>query len=321
MERERRAEDVGAPDSGVPHRPRFQLAGVLFVATALSMFLAGGLYGRSDSEEPLTTAMTQRGWRFAVPLLAILLAHEFGHYIAARVHRVPVSLPYFIPVPFIAPFGTMGAIIAMPDRIRSRRALFDIGAAGPLAGLVVTVPVLLVGLATSKVTENQLPYVLEGQSLFYWAAKRVILGPLAEGFDVQMNETAFAGWAGLFVTAINLIPVGQLDGGHIAYALFGPKQDRYARFLHLGLLGVFGYNVAKFVIPAILDGTSLGTAISNSTFYLLWFALLGVLRRQTGVNHPPTDDHALPTSRKIGAWACLALFLLLFMPTPFAVYE
>jgi membrane-associated protease RseP (regulator of RpoE activity) len=262
-----------------------------------------------------------RGWRFAVPLLAILLAHEFGHYVAARLHRVRVSLPYFIPVPFIAPFGTMGAIIAMPDRIRSRRALFDIGAAGPLAGLVVTLPVLVIGLSTSEVTRNELPYVLEGQSLFYWAMKRVVLGPLDEGFDVQMNETAFAGWAGLFVTAINLIPVGQLDGGHIAYALFGTKQDRYARLLHLGLLGVFGYNVARFVIPALLEGTSLSTAISNSTFYLLWFLLLGFLRRQTGVNHPPTDDDVLPIGRRVGAWACLALFLLLFMPTPFALYE
>jgi membrane-associated protease RseP (regulator of RpoE activity) len=314
-------EDDAAPDSEVPHRPRFQLAGGLFVATALSMFLAGGPYGRSDPDEPLATAVAVRGWRFAVPLLAILLAHEFGHYVAARLHRVRVSLPYFIPVPFIAPFGTMGAIIAMPDRIRSRRALFDIGAAGPLAGLVVTLPVLVIGLSTSEVTRNELPYVLEGQSLFYWAMKRVVLGPLDEGFDVQMNETAFAGWAGLFVTAINLIPVGQLDGGHIAYALFGTKQDRYARLLHLGLLGVFGYNVARFVIPALLEGTSLSTAISNSTFYLLWFLLLGFLRRQTGVNHPPTDDDVLPIGRRVGAWACLALFLLLFMPTPFALYE
>jgi membrane-associated protease RseP (regulator of RpoE activity) len=179
----------------------------------------------------------------------------------------------------------------------------------------------VIGLDGSPVTENKVPYVLEGQSLFYSAMKYLVLGPLDPGFDVLMNGTAFAGWAGLFVTAINLIPVGQLDGGHIAYALFGPRQDRYARILHLGLLGVFGYNVAKFVVPALLDGTSLWTAISNTTFYLLWFVLLGFLRRQTGMNHPPTDDDVLPMGRKIGAWACLALFLLLFMPTPFAIYE
>ena len=136
-----------------------------------------------------------------------------------------------------------------------------------------------------------------------------------------MNQTAFAGWAGLFVTAINLIPVGQLDGGHIAYSLFGPRQDRYADVIHYGLLLVFGYNLVKFVLPAILNGTSLGTAISNSTFYVVWFFILLFLKRRTRVNHPPTDDHNLSPVRRVMAWLCLALFLLLFMPTPFAVYE
>lgn len=313
------AEDPPSVDDPSEHRPNFRLAGPLFLATALSMFLAGGLYDGKSGESLLT--LLPRGWRFAVPLLLILLFHEFGHYVAARIHKVAVSLPYFIPVPFLTPFGTMGALIAMPDRIRSRNALFDIGAAGPLAGLLVTVPVLVIGLSSSPVSVSELPYTLEGQSIFYWLMKRLVLGPIPDGSDVTMNQTAFAGWAGLFVTAINLIPVGQLDGGHIAYSLFGPRQDRYANVIHYGLLLVFGYNLVKFVVPAILHGTSLGTAISNSTFYVVWFFILLFLKRRTRVNHPPTDDHQLSPVRRAMAWLCLALFLLLFMPTPFAVYE
>jgi membrane-associated protease RseP (regulator of RpoE activity) len=319
LDDEEPADEASSDDDPSEHRPNFRLAGPLFIATALSMFLAGGLYDGKPDESFLT--LLPRGWRFAVPLLLILLFHEFGHYLAARYHKVAVSLPYFIPVPFLTPFGTMGAVIAMPDRIRSRNALFDIGAAGPLAGLLVTVPVLVIGLSSSPVSVSELPYTLEGQSLFYWLMKRLVLGPIPDGSDITMNQTAFAGWAGLFVTAINLIPVGQLDGGHIAYSLFGPRQDRYANLIHYGLLLVFGYNLAKFVVPALLLGTSLGTAVSNSTFYLVWFFILLFLKRRTRVNHPPTDDHHLSPVRRALAWLCLALFLLLFMPTPFAVYE
>lgn len=261
-----------------------------------------------------------QGWRFAVPLLTILLCHELGHYIAARLHRVPASLPYFIPAPFISPFGTMGAVIAMPDRIRSRRALLDIGAAGPIAGMVVALPVLIYGLATSQVEALQLPYQQEGQSLVYMALKRIVLGPIPAGHDVVLNATAFAGWTGLFVTALNLIPVGQLDGGHIAYALFGPKQDRIARVVHLGLLVMAVANFVRFVVPAVRAGGGIGQAISNSMFYVIWFGLLALLRHRTGMNHPPTDDSTLSPGRKVVAAGCLLLFIGLFMPVPWAQY-
>lgn len=302
---------------------RYRTNAILFAATVASTFLAGaGYVGAADLDAGfigLLRALPQ-GWRFAVPLLTILLCHELGHYIAARLHRVPASLPYFIPAPFISPFGTMGAVIAMPDRIRSRRALLDIGAAGPIAGMVVALPVLIYGLATSQVEALQLPYQQEGQSLVYMALKRIVLGPIPAGHDVVLNATAFAGWTGLFVTALNLIPVGQLDGGHIAYALFGPKQDRIARVVHLGLLVMAVANFVRFVVPAVRAGGGIGQAISNSMFYVIWFGLLALLRHRTGMNHPPTDDSTLSPGRKVVAAGCLLLFIGLFMPVPWAQY-
>src|SRR5690606_10337325 len=117
-------------------------------------------------------------------------------------------------------------------------------------------------------------YQMEGQSLFYLAAKRVVLGPIPDGSDVMMNPTAFAGWTGLFVTALNLLPIGQLDGGHIAYALVGPKWDRFARWAHAGLLAVFGFNLVRFLVPAVSTGASVSQAIGNSSFWLFWFLIL-----------------------------------------------
>jgi membrane-associated protease RseP (regulator of RpoE activity) len=252
--------------------------------------------------------------------MAILVVHELGHYVAARIHKVRASLPYFIPAPLLSAFGTMGAAIVMPDRIRRRDALLDIGAAGPLAGLVVAVPVLLYGLATSPVQPLPARYALEGQSLFYLAAKRLVLGPIPDGSDVFMNPVAFAGWTGLLLTAVNLIPVSQLDGGHIAYALFGPRWDRIARWVHFGLLGFFVFNLVRFMLPAAQSGGGFGQAFGNSVFWLVWFALIAVIKSRTGGNHPPTDPGPLSRGRRAVAIVCLVLFVLLFMPTPWATY-
>jgi membrane-associated protease RseP (regulator of RpoE activity) len=260
------------------------------------------------------------GYKFAVPLLTILVVHELGHYVAARLHGVPASLPYFIPAPFLSFFGTMGAVISMPRRIRSRNALLDIGAAGPLAGLVVALPVLAVGIATSKVEPLGDHYVMEGQSLLYVGMKRLILGSIPEGYDMTMSPVAFAGWAGLLVTALNLLPVGQLDGGHIAYALFGKAQDKAARVFHVSLLAVVLFNVLRFVVPAWQNGGDVGQAIGNSVFWLVWFALLAGMRRCSGMNHPPTGPGELSKGRRAVAVLCLVLFVLLFMPTPLAEY-
>jgi membrane-associated protease RseP (regulator of RpoE activity) len=137
-----------------------------------------------------------------------------------------------------------------------------------------------------------------------------------------MQPAAFAGWTGLLVTALNLIPVGQLDGGHIAYALFGKRQNRYARILHWSLLGMFVFNAARFVTPVVMHRAwgDLSRAISNSVFWLVWFCLLHVLARVGGRDHPPTEPGALSPARKAVAIVCLAFFVLLFMPTPWTSY-
>ena len=213
---------------------------LLLVLTALSTLTTGALQHGVEVGGigelfalPFTRPLDLlRGWDFALPLMAILFAHEMGHYIAARLHRIDVSPPYFIPMPLTL-FGTMGAVIRMRGRIESRRALLDVGAAGPLAGMVVALPVLVYGIATSPVTP--LPaagtFIMEGRSVLYLAILYALKGPIPAGHDVFLTPTAFAGWAGLLVTMINLLPIGQLDGGHVAYALLGRRQNALARRL------------------------------------------------------------------------------------------
>ncbi|MBM4356583.1 MAG: site-2 protease family protein [Deltaproteobacteria bacterium] len=297
-------EEPPAPHPGASVRVHVGL----FLATLLSLFVTGAMQVY-PAGEPMSLAglivHLPSGWTFAVPMMAILLCHEFGHYFAARWHRVPASLPYFIPLPLLSPFGTMGAVISMPERIRSRNALLDIGAAGPLAGLVVAIPVLAVGLAHSPVVVPDGGWV-EGQSLLYLALKRAILGAISPGHDVLLTPTAFAGWAGLFVTVLNLLPIGQLDGGHVGYALFGPRQNLVAKVLHRALPAVFLYNLATF------------RSVEPGMVWLVWFVLLAVMARATGGNHPPTEseDEELSPARRFIGLLCLALFVLLFMPTP-----
>ena len=314
----------GSIDDDVPEAPeptRWSVHLGLFFATVASVWHAGASYEASGRglEGPLDALA--HGWKYAVPLLAILLCHEFGHYVAARLHGVPASLPFFIPAPFISYFGTMGAVIRMPERIRSRNALLDIGAAGPLAGLVVALPVLLVGLATSPVDRPTGFVIQEGQSLLYVALKRAVLGPIPAGYDVSLNATAFAGWVGLFVTALNLLPIGQLDGGHIAYALFERRQNRISKIVHGGLLVMFLLNAWWFVAPLIGTGASgdlVAMGVGNSIFWLFWFLLLLFVRRASGGDHPPTDPGALSPGRRVIAVLSLVLFVLLFMPTPWS---
>lgn len=323
-----RPATLGARMDDADARPaplRWKLNLGLFVATVFTVFLAGVAWAEAVPTQPGLRGLLEvlpRGWTFAVPLLAILLVHEFGHYFAARAHGVDASLPYFIPMPLISPFGTMGAVISMRGRIKSRNALLDIGAAGPLAGLAVAIPVLVVGLMQSKVQPVSGSGILEGQSLFYLALKRAVLGPIPPGHDVFLSPAAGAGWVGLLVTMLNLLPVGQLDGGHIAYALLGPKQDRVSRVVHLLLLVAVAWNLVTFLPPALAstDDGAVSQAIGNSTFWLIWFLLLLFLRRVGGVDHPPTDPGELSGARRVIAVASLALFFLLFMPTPWSTY-
>jgi membrane-associated protease RseP (regulator of RpoE activity) len=241
------------------------------------------------------------GWPFALSLLSILLAHELGHYFVGRHHRVPVSLPYFVPLP-IPEFlgnvlGTLGAVIRMKAPVSDRRSMLDIGAAGPIIGLIVAIPVLLIGLSLSHV--EPLPvdqaYSMEGNSLLYLLAKYAIFRRWLPtgGLDVFISPVAFAGWAGLLVTSLNLIPAGQLDGGHVLYSLLGDR----ARL---------------FTWPIIIALAALGLLAWPGWF--LWAGLVFLF----GQGHPgPLDSVTrLDLRRKVLAVAVLAIFVLTFTPIP-----
>ncbi len=260
-----------------------------------------------------------RGYPFAVPLMAILLCHEMGHYVAARIHRVDVSPPYFIPLPL--PFtliGTMGAVIKMRAPIRERNALLDIGAAGPLCGLVVAIPVLIYGIHTSEVAPLVSGFTSEGHSLFYKGLIWLIKGPMPENHDIFLSPTAFAGWVGLLVTMMNLVPAGQLDGGHVAYALFGERQDTYSRYVRRGLfaLGAF-ISAAKGLHAWLLSASPerVEIALFGGANWIMWGIVLTVMVRIGGDRHPPTEDSELSPRRRLLAYFTLAWFVLLFMPT------
>ncbi len=307
--------------AGVPHRsmPRVWINLALFVITFISTLFAGSMY--AGPVTPINTlgdlfrpANLLTGWPFALTLLGILAAHEFGHYFAARYHKVAVSLPFFIPMPL--GFGTLGAVIQMKEPVPDRRKLFDIGVAGPLTGLVLAIPLLLVGLATSPVvTPTPSPgMMLEGNSILYYFAKIAVFGKAlpnpVTGEDVLMNQVTFAAWIGLLVTAINLLPVGQLDGGHAVYALFG-RQARYVNLAALAVmafLAVAGLEPLQRLMPALVN-------IGYSGWFL-WLALLFVV---VGPFHPPAlnDVTRLDAGRRRIGYLVIALFVLIFVPAPF----
>lgn len=269
---------------------KWKLSLALFLATVASTMLVGA--GEAIFEQGVWPGILQ-GWPFSLSMLSILLAHEFGHYFAARYHKVDASLPYFIPFPTI--LGTMGAVIVQRTPPTNRRALLDVGAAGPLVGLLFAIPITFIGLATSEV--GPLPegggYFLEGNSALYALAKVITFGEFlpSNGIDVQLNQMALAGWAGLLVTAINLMPVGQLDGGHMAYVLFGDKA-RY--FLWPTIIGLF-------IISVFFGGS-----------WYIWIGLLFLFGR----GHPPPLDDVTPLDprRRFIAILSLALFFVLFTP-------
>jgi len=249
------------------------------------------------------------GGTFSVPFLSILLAHEMGHYVAARIHGAPVSPPWFIPGPPLFPLpGTFGAFIRMRAPIRTRHALLDIGAAGPLAGIAVAIPVLLVGLSLSTVGPIRGPSIYEGNSLLYLLAKWLVHGPLPLGHDVFCHPMAMAGWWGILVTSLNLFPVSQLDGGHVAYALLGPRAVTLGRAVFGGLLGLA---LGLF----LFKGADAEAVLSKGAgAWLVWIAIILVI----GIEHPPmgdADEH-LGRGRRTVAWLCLAVFALTFTPIP-----
>jgi len=291
---------------------------LLFFLTVMTTFWAGFLY---EATSPPTSIydILKIGWRFALPLLGILLAHEMGHYIAARIHKVKATLPYFIPFPFF--FGTLGAIIRIKERIRSRKALLDIGVAGPLAGLLVTIPVLIIGISTSEIRplKPDSIYLMEGHCLLYSFLIYIIHGKIPEGYDIFINSTAFAGWAGLFITMLNLLPIGQLDGGHIAYALLGERQNKISGFFHLSLI-FLGIGIgAYYGILAYLRGANTEVLLHESLTgfnWIVWATVLKLLEKLGTKKHPPVDDMEIDRIRLYIGIFTMILFLFLFMPVP-----
>ena len=243
------------PPPRVPQQ-RVWLHVLLFLLTVLSTMTVGG---------PL----------FSAGLLSILTCHEFGHYFAARRYGVPVTLPYFIPFPFSL-FGTLGAFIRMSPRIPHRRALFDIAAAGPLAGLVIAIPLSYVGILLSQlVRKDALPQniITLGEPLLFQGLGWLAHGSLGKDVDLLLHPLAFAGWAGMFVTALNLLPIGQLDGGHISHSLFGSRSRQVA-------FGMFG-------------GLAIYSVIERNVTWLPLLVLLLVI----GIRHPRSMDEGFPLGR------------------------
>ncbi|MBP8980771.1 MAG: site-2 protease family protein [Syntrophobacterales bacterium] len=264
---------------------------VLFLATLLTTLAAGAIQqGINPLETPLGI---WRGIPFSFTLLVILAAHEFGHYFMAKRYEVDVSLPYFIPAPSF--IGTFGAFIKMRSPLLDRRMLLDIGAAGPVAGLAAALPVIVVGLMLSEVRPISADAGMNlGSSLLFSVLGWIVHGSLPGGMDVVLHPVAFSGWIGLLVTCLNLLPVGQLDGGHVAYAVLGRKQRTLARVI--------------FLILIVLGMTSW-------TGWLVWAAILYIM----GLSHPPVVYEWVPLDgkRRLVGWASMGIFVLTFTPVPF----
>jgi membrane-associated protease RseP (regulator of RpoE activity) len=317
---------VAAPAPPKASNPMINI--VLFVLTVLCVMAAGAQIPANvpvPKDDDFAVILLQfqymlTGWPFALSLMSILLAHEFGHYFASRYHKLAASLPYFIPMP-LPPVGTMGAVIRLKETPKNKRILLDVGIAGPLAGLVVAIPVLLIGLHMSSLEHNLINTSgIEGNSILYLLLKYITFGQMlpapasyslppvlhwlvyfftgmpapAGGTDVLLNPVAWAGWVGLLVTSLNLIPAGQLDGGHMMYVLFGGKRLRSFLPYIMGVLAVLGI-------------FSIG--------WWLWIALLNFFGRMT--DDPRDQITELGPARRALAIFGIVVFFLVFMPVPF----
>ncbi len=266
----------------------------LYLATWGSTLAVGTFfYGDGD---------VARGLTFAAPLMIILTLHELGHYCQLRRHGLKTSPPFFLPAP-VPPLGTFGAIIRIAERLPNRRALFDVGVSGPLAGLAATLVFMAIGLALSQATPEATPIPEEGAFVFgepllmKWLA-RWILG-YREGWTLALHPTAVAAWSGLLLTTLNLFPIGQLDGGHVFYALLRTRAVHAARGAYL------------LAVVAVI--------VFRAWHWTLFLILVAFLR----LRHPATRDDALPlgATRGIIGWCALAFVVLGFTPNPIDYVE
>jgi membrane-associated protease RseP (regulator of RpoE activity) len=293
------------PRARTVERQRIALNVVLFLLTCVSTLVSGTIFfvgsPTFDAFRSAAFPLPMRflaGVPFAAGLLSILVTHEFGHYFTARYYKASVSLPYFIPAPPPLLFGTLGAIIRLRSPARDRNALFDIAAAGPLAGLLVAIVAMLVGLEWSSVAPTRPEYTVFGDSLLRHLLVYLRFGSIPPGMMVYTHPMADAAWAGFLVTALNLFPVGQLDGGRIAYALFGARH----RF------------IGKATVVALLALA----AVTWSPNWLVWAALIFFL---VGFHHSPPLDDLTPLSpgRRALGLVCFLLLVLLIPPVPLSI--
>jgi membrane-associated protease RseP (regulator of RpoE activity) len=284
---------------------------VLFLLTVVTTVMVGAQhfasfqfdFGSGQAAELSTTAIMLNGLWYSVSILAILGAHEFGHYFACRHYNVDASLPYFLPAP-LPLTGTLGAFIRIRQPIPGKRELFDIGIAGPIAGFVVAVPVLIAGMSFSRITAlppDTTGFVELGEPLLFQAVAWLMWGTPPDGYSINMHPMAFAAWFGMLATALNLFPIGQLDGGHISYAVLGRKSTAVTIGTVLVLIGL------TFV----------------STSWLVWTVLTVIMLATFGPRHPRTIDEDVPLDRTrlwLAAGAVL-MFILCFTPAPIEPFD
>jgi len=294
-------------DPWSPPAPKFRdrkwLHLVLFLLTFATTTLVGAqLYASFQADFLAATfsfdsAFLVRGLWYSVTILAILGCHELGHYLACRYYNVDASLPFFIPMPLILT-GTMGAFIKIREPIPTKRMLFDIGIAGPIAGFLVAVPALFIGLAMSRVAKlpDDFTGFSLGEPLLFQATSWLLWGTPSEGYSVNMHPMAFAAWFGFIATALNLFPVGQLDGGHISYAVLGRSSSK--------------------VTLVMIGAAVVLTFFSRS--WLVWTTLMVLMLMMFGPHHPRTFDEHLPLDpvRKRLAMFAVLMFVLCFTPAP-----
>jgi len=259
---------------------RYTLHIVLFILTVASTLIVGGP-------------------AYSFTIILILLGHEMGHYLMSRRHQIRATLPFFLPLP-LPPFGTLGAVIRMESSISSRKALFDTGVAGPFTSLILSIPAIIIGLNLSKVipaSHIKGEMIRLGDPLLFTFIQHLVMRDVPKNYEIVLHPIAYAGWVGLFVTALNLLPVGQLDGGHIAYALFGRKSR-----------AIFLITIAVMAFITI--------------FYNPGWLLLVILFIVFGFRHPsPMDDQTpLDGKRKFLGGLAFFAFILSFTPTPFPEY-
>lgn len=302
-------EPVQAPGPTGPPTRDAALPAALFLTTWLTTFMAGVIMGPhlvgllevlAAGALPslrLLGGVLGDGAGYAVPVMLILTAHEAGHFLQARRYGVRASLPYFIPVP-LPPVGTFGAVIRMDARVPDRKALFDIGISGPLAGLAPTLACLVWGLSMSDYGEPGEESIVFGDPLLLKWLARLILEPAPPGHEVLLNPVLFAGWVGLLITSLNLLPVGQLDGGHVLYALLR--------------------NRARPVATAVLGAAALAVVYTAVRYHNPGWLLMLMLLFLMGPAHPPTHDDHVPLGlwRAALGWLTLAFVFVGLTPTP-----